>query len=131
MYNDGYGYNKIIKELNLQGFRTKKNSKFGKGSLGTILKNEKYTGVYVFNRANSKDVDGKRNGRDKDDEYIIKVEGAVPPIISKEEFQSTGKRMPKIVLILVTQQRSIFIIWENCCGECGELILVTEKCGRE
>lgn len=54
--------------------------------------NEKYTGVFIFNKLASKDIDGKRNGNAyKESEEIIMVEGAVPAIISKEEFDTAQK----------------------------------------
>jgi len=54
--------------------------------------NEKYTGVFIFNKLSSKDIDGKRNGNAyKEPEDIIRVEGAVPVIISKEEFDTAQK----------------------------------------
>ena len=47
MYLDGEGYSSIINTLNYKGFKTKKGNTFGKNSLYEILRNEKYTGVYV------------------------------------------------------------------------------------
>ncbi|HEX9062222.1 MAG TPA: recombinase family protein [Clostridia bacterium] len=88
MFIEGYGYDKIINELNLQGFKAKSGNHFGHNSLHNIIRNEKYTGVYIFNKLASKDMDGKRNGNAyKEPEEIIRVEGAVPAIISKEEFE--------------------------------------------
>lgn len=49
LYLQGYGYSEIISELNKQGYKTKRNKSFGKGSLYEILRNEKYTGVYIYN----------------------------------------------------------------------------------
>lgn len=88
MFIEGSGYDKIINELNLQGYKTKTGDSFGHNSLHNIVRNEKYTGVYIFNKLVSKDVDGKRNGNAcKAVEEIIRIEGAVPPIITKEEFE--------------------------------------------
>ncbi|MEN8906123.1 MAG: recombinase family protein, partial [Clostridiales bacterium] len=56
------------------GFKTKTGKSFCKGSLGGILRNEKYIGVYIFNKFSSKDIDGKRNVNvHKDEEEIIIV----------------------------------------------------------
>ncbi|NJD03463.1 MAG: recombinase family protein [Ruminiclostridium sp.] len=62
MYNEGSGYDRIIKELNHQGYKTKTGGSFGKNSLHNIIRNEKYTGVYIFNKLVSKYIDGRRNG---------------------------------------------------------------------
>ncbi len=87
MYVKGYSYSNIIDELNELGYKTKRGNKFGKNSLHGILSNEKYTGVYVFNKTQRKGVNGKRNGhKQKSEEEIIKVEGGMPQIIDKETF---------------------------------------------
>ena len=54
MYAEGHGYGAIIACLNEHGYTTKRGHIFGKNSLYEILSNEKYTGVFVFNRAASK-----------------------------------------------------------------------------
>ena len=64
MYADGYGYGSIIDELNRLGYKTKAGKEFKKSSLHDILKNEKYIGVYTYNKT-KKMVNGKRNHRKK------------------------------------------------------------------
>jgi site-specific DNA recombinase len=94
LYNDGNGYDKIITELNAQGYRTKKDKPFGKNSLHEIIANEKYSGVYIFNRSSSKDFEGTRNNHEsKDDDDVIRIDGGVPTIIAKEEFAKAKHRM--------------------------------------
>lgn len=86
---DGVGYTEIIRELNASGFRTKKNRTFVKNSITDILRNEKYTGVYVYNRREkANEVTGARNNHSlKSNEEIIRVPNAFPAIISKEQFE--------------------------------------------
>jgi site-specific DNA recombinase len=50
MYATGKGYNEIIDKLNKEGYRTQTGRKFGKNSIHDILRNEKYRGIYIFNR---------------------------------------------------------------------------------
>lgn len=91
-----YGYSEIIDELNSKGYKTKNGGTFTKNSLNSILQNEKYTGVYVYNKSASKDLYGKRNGHKlKNDDDIIRVEGAVPVIISVEDFQKVQLKLSK------------------------------------
>ena len=86
-YVQGYSYSKIIDELNNLGYKTKRGNKFGKNSLHGILNNEKYTGVYVFNKTQRRRCRWKKNGhKQKSDDEIIKVEGGMPAIINKEIF---------------------------------------------
>ena len=85
---DGYTRGEIIDELNARGFKTKLGTLFRSNSLHSILTNEKYTGVYIYNRTAKKNVFGKRNGHAyKDESEIIRIEGGMPSIISKEDFQ--------------------------------------------
>ncbi len=94
LYLSGYGYALIIHELNIRGYKTKLNKPFGKNSLHDILANEKYSGTYVFNRASSKDYEGKRNNHgSKDNASIIRVPGGMPAIIDMETFQKAQEKM--------------------------------------
>ena len=96
MYVNGYSYSNIIDKLNDLGYKTKRGNKFGKNSLHGILSNEKYTGVYVFNKTQRKGVNGKRNGhKQKSDDEIIKVEGGMPQIIDREVFLQAQEMMQK------------------------------------
>lgn len=54
MYANDEGYNRILRYLNGMGYKTKRGNKFGKNSLYSILTNEKYTGVFVFNKHKEK-----------------------------------------------------------------------------
>ena len=84
MFADGYGYSEIIDRLNTHGYKTKRGKMFGKNSLYEILSNEKYTGVFVFNKAAAR-ADGKRNNHAQKDNYIH-IDGGCPAIIGKKLF---------------------------------------------
>ena len=122
MFIEGFGYDKIINELNLQDFKTKLGKHFGHNSLHSIIRNEKYTGVFIFNKLASKDMDGKRNGNSfKEPEEIIRLEGAVPAIIPKEEFE-----MAQNIILSRKQVRAAnnavekyLLSGKIFCGECG------------
>ena len=94
MYLDDYTSGNIIKKLNELGYRTKKKSEWTKNSLISILRNEKYTGVYIYNRSVAKDSRGKRNNHKiKPDEEIIRIEDGMPRIIEKEIFEQVKAKM--------------------------------------
>ena len=94
MVDSGFGYDRIISELNIKGFKTKSGRPFTKNSLHDILKNEKYKGVYIFNRRQSRSVDGKKNNRRvKPDSEIIKIPDAIPAIIDKDLFERVQEKM--------------------------------------
>lgn len=83
MYDAGFSYNAIIRDLNSKGFKTKTGRAFSKNSIADILRNEKYVGTYIYNRRPHK-VKGKRNNRkDKPADQIIRVPGGMPQIIEQ------------------------------------------------
>ena len=87
MYISGYTQSQMVDELNERGYKTKLGTMFRSNSIQSILANEKYTGVYIYNRSAKKDAFGKRNSHaTKDESDIIKIEGGIPQIISKEVF---------------------------------------------
>lgn len=127
---EGHGYNKILRELNQLGYKTRKGQMFGKNSLYGILRNEKYKGVYVFNKASSKDVDGKRNSHKiKDNDEIIRIEGGIPAIVSEEDFNAV------VALMKSRQNKSAsmkaketyMISGKIFCGECGNTFIGNRK----
>ena len=84
---EGTGYTVLINELNALGYRSKVGNHFSNNSLNAILVNEKYVGTYVFNRSMTKTLDGKRSNKSKDPSEILKIEGVVPPIVGKDDFE--------------------------------------------
>ena len=122
MYVNGYSYGNIIDKLNNLGYKTKRGNKFGKNSLHGILSNEKYTGVYVFNKTQRKGVNGKRNGhKQKSEEEIIKVEGGMPKIIDKEVFLQAQEMMQKRKKAPGSHKATTLYLLTGIirCGECG------------
>ncbi len=96
MYDNGFGYNKLIDELNTFGYRTKRGGPFGKNSIHEILKNEKYIGIYTFNKRQGRTMDGcKNNRRQKSKDEVIRIPGAIPPIVNEELFNRVQERMLK------------------------------------
>ena len=122
MFNDGSGYIKIIKELNHQGYKTKTGIEFGKNSIHNIVRNEKYIGVYIFNKLVSKDINGKRNGNAyKPDGEIIRIEDAVPSIINKEEFETAKQKIQSRKCHRAgNRAKEVYLLsGKIVCGECG------------
>lgn len=91
MFADVHGYTEIINCLNEQGYKTKRGRIFGKNSLYEILNNEKYTGVFVFNKAAAK-IDNKRNNHAyKTSDKVIRIEDGCPAIVSKKLFEKVQR----------------------------------------
>lgn len=121
-YLSGYGYNWIKDELSKKGYITTKGNKFSVPTIKDILRNEKYTGTYIYNKAVAKDADGKRKSHKcKSEEEIVKVEGGLPAIISKKDFESVQKIMVKNKEIHNTfNAKEVYLLSGLIfCGECG------------
>ena len=118
-YLEGYSYTKIINELNENGYRTKRGMPFGKNSIFELLRNEKYTGVYVY-RISKNGSKSSRHRTDPDDE-VIRVEGGVPQIISKEDFFKVQELMKirKKTNGSFKAKQEYLLSSKIFCGECG------------
>ena len=113
----------LVVRQHLQGHKTKTGGTFGNNSLQNIVRNEKYTGVYIFNKLMAKDVDGKRNGNAyKETEEIIRVEDAVPVIIAKEEFEITQQKIisRKHTRVANNAKEVYLLSGKIVCGEYGK-----------
>lgn len=70
---DGDAFADIERDLNARGIKTKTGHAWNKSSFNTMMKNERYTGVYIYG--------GTR------------IEGGIPQIISKELFDAVQYRL--------------------------------------
>ena len=89
MYADGHSYNEILKELD--GAVGKAGRPLGKNSLYSILKNERYIGVYTWNKRKIKIMGKWAGGRPNPD--IVRIENAIPPIIDETIWRKVEERM--------------------------------------
>lgn len=74
LYAAGNTKAEVAEMMNNAGYRTKNGNKFTHDSLTRILKNERYTGTYIY----------------KD---LIRDENIIPPIVSKEKFDQVQKML--------------------------------------
>ena len=85
---NGVGYNEVLTHLNGMGYRTRLGNLFTKSNLYEMLRNEKYNGIYVFNRTASKNESGRRNNhKNKPVEDMIRIPGGMPCIVDEETFE--------------------------------------------
>lgn len=122
MHLQGKGYKDILGFLQNSGYKTRKGSDFGKNSLHAILSNEKYMGIYTFNKVKRRE-DGSRNSHRKSNE-ILSFPDAIPAIITKDQFaavqerMSKNKRRPGAFLA----KREYLLSGLIVCGECGAAV---------
>lgn len=91
-YAEGRSYKQIIDGLNADGIRTKRGNPFGANSLHDMLHNEKYIGVLMYGHRPYRE-DGTRNTHYTDSQNVIRLEGAIPPIIDEKQFAVVQTRM--------------------------------------
>ncbi len=89
LYADGYSYNKIIAKLN--GAKGKRGRPIGKNSLNSILSNERYIGVYTWNKRKVKLFRQWAGGELNPN--CVRIENCIPRIIDNETWGRVRKRM--------------------------------------
>lgn len=116
MYAAGSNVTEIINTLNSRGLRTSRGTPFNKNSLRTILKNERYTGVYIW--------------RD------VRIEGGIPAILSKELYQAVQDQRKKVAKAPAAARTNAdyMLTGKLYCGHCGSAMVGesgTGKSGRK
>lgn len=125
MYDNGYGYSAIIDKLTSLGYKTKVGKSFGKNSLYEILRNEKYTGVYIYNRTAGKTTKGKFNCHIlKDESEWIKIEDGCPVIIDKATFERIRMKMKENKHMNASKKAKVNYLLSGLiyCGKCKGLM---------
>ena len=93
MYLGNYSYSKMAEVLNKKGYRTKTGSLFRKNSFYSIVRQEKYTGAYIWNRASAKQNGMRNNHKSKALKDQVMIQGGCPNIISRSYFEEVQKKM--------------------------------------
>ena len=88
LYANGSGYKAIMAELERRGIFSRNGNPFSQTTIYEILHNEKYSGVYLYNRAAPASRDGRRNNHaSKSPDEIIRIPGGMPAIIDRDLWQ--------------------------------------------
>ena len=115
-YSQGKNVAQITAELNARGLRTSKGARWNKNSLHTILKNERYAGVYKWGD--------------------VRIEGGIPAIISRELFDEVQERIQKVARAPAAARTDVDYVLTGklFCGHCGSPMVGesgTGKSGRK
>jgi len=89
LYAEGEGYNTIINKL--KGIKGKRGKPIGKNSLYSILTNERYIGVYTWNKKVHKYFGRWAGGKPNPD--YVRIENIIPPIIDMDLWEKVRNRM--------------------------------------
>lgn len=94
MFSNGETYEAISRKLRMFGIKGRRGKDFTYSALHELLRNEKYVGIYTFNKRSSRTIDGKRNNRSrKNENEIISIPGGIPQIIDTETFLKVQSMM--------------------------------------
>ncbi len=106
LYAKGKTIAEIVRELNEKGHRTLKGREFTHNSLRTILKNEKYIGIYTY----------------KDE---VRLENAIPPIVDTEIFYKVQKLLKYNQRAAAHKNATVdYLLTEKLfCGKCGAMMV--------
>lgn len=128
MKASGESYSRIVAALDAAGHKTRGGSPWSKTALYEILRNEKYTGTYIYGRAVPAQRNGKRNNHaSRPENEITRIPGGIPAIITFEQWKKVremskegkalgGKNHAKKVYILSGLVR---------CGVCGQPMVIS------
>lgn len=115
-YANGENVREITDELNARGILTSHGARWNKNSLHTILKNERYAGVYLWSN--------------------IRIEGGIPSIISRELFDAVQERLRIVAKAPAAERTDVdyLLTGKLFCGRCGSPMVGesgTGKSGRK
>ena len=123
MRQKGYSLIDISVELNKLGYKTKRGTEFKKNSLYDLLKNEKYIGNYIYGK-------GTKDDHRNLNENMIRHEGTIPAIISKEVFEAVNKK--KEDKKESTASKNFYLLTGLIkCGECGSTYTGTTQTSKK
>lgn len=124
MYENDMSYERMADYCNSKGYRTKAGAPFTKHSFNSLLQNEKYIGIYTWNKSSKKKSNGKRNSHSyKPISEQVRNDGGCPAIISKEQFDRVQKKLKgRSKGIATSKSRHHYMLSglkKMKCAECG------------
>lgn len=121
MYAEGFGYGQILDALAEARKKTKRGLPFKRNSLHDLLRNEKYIGVYTYNKAPMR-IPGQKRGhrKHKPKEEIIRIEGGIPAIIDRDTWDRVVTRMESGRRFGSSKAKRVYVLSGVIyCGICG------------
>jgi len=108
----GEQFQRIAADLNARGIKTTFGRQWTKGSFQNIVRNERYTGVYIYDK--------------------IRIENGIPPLISKELFMKVQQRLATKPNPQGRHRENgdYILSGKLFCGECGRHMMGMSGTGR-
>lgn len=127
----GYTLQQAADTLTNQGYCRRDGSPFDMISLSRMLHNEKYAGTYIFNRRKEIKRNGKTVQIQNPESEIIRIEGGMPAIVTRElfdEVQRIMKRRSKMGDKVSRRAREVYLLQGIFyCGNCGSSMVGTRR----
>lgn len=122
-YLEGVSYKEICEDLKNNGFKTKTGKDFKLNSIHDILRNEKYTGVYIYGYGARSKIRGCPG------ENMIKIENGMPKIIEKSTFDLVQEKMKGRRFMGNTYKAKHDYLLSGLikCGQCGNKYVGSAK----
>lgn len=120
LFISGHSYKDICCILTSKGYTTRNGKNFGKNSIYDIIGNERYCGIYTFNKI-PKGNDKRNSHSKKRPDDFIRLEDAIPAIISKDVFKQAQKRrrVNKAKPAEYKAKVNYLLRGKIICGHCG------------
>lgn len=113
----------IMHRLNELGYTDAKGRPFKRGTLiDYILRNERYTGIYIFNqKKKTLSRSGKYAWVENDEQDVIRIDGGLPQIVSRETFDKVQCILQQRVHRSPSNLTEEYLLsGKIICGECGK-----------
>ena len=120
LFISGHSYKDICCILTSKGYTTRNGKNFGKNSLYDIIGNERYCGIYTFNKIPKGNDKRNSHSKKRPDDFIC-LEDAIPAIISKDVFKQAQKRrrVNKAKPAEYKAKVNYLLRGKIICGHCG------------
>jgi site-specific DNA recombinase len=119
MYANGDSYSDIINALTAKGWgKGKRGAPIGKTTINAMLKNERYIGIYTWNKHKTKYF-GKWAGGEKNPD-VVRIEDGIPAIITRDIWERVRKRMNNKKHNASNGAKNTYLLSGLIeCGKCG------------
>ena len=113
MYADGWSCNQIAQWLNKHGYKNRAGKPWSPTTLYDMVMNEKYLGIYTWNKHDKK----RHHGSPKKD--VVIAEGVIPAIITGELAEKVKKRWKLKKKVHMISKHVYLLSGKIYCGICG------------
>lgn len=120
LYVSGHSSKDICCALATKGYTTRNGKHFGKNTIYDIIGNERYSGTYTFNKVPRKNGGRNMHSKSRPDDFI-RIEDAIPAIVSKDIFQqATDRRRINKERPAFKSKVNYLLSGKIICGHCGQ-----------